>query len=372
MSAPRSTAAPPLVWYITAHGNGHAVRSCDILNAFHARRPDIPLTLVTDVPASFLRNRLPMPQLEVLPGSFDVGVAQRDSVRGDLPATLAALNRWLADRPARLAAEREFLARLGARLVVADLPGIPLAAAAEMGVPALGIGNFTWNWIYEHFARRDPRWQAPADAYRADYSRAARLLRLPFHEPMDAFPRVTDVPVVARPGRARRADLARATGADTGKPWVLLSFSTLEWDAAALDRVAALRDFEFFTVRPLAWDRPNLHAVERERFPFADVLASCDAVATKPGFGIVSECVVNDKPMVYAEREDFAEYAVLEAAIHRHLRHRRLSAASLYRGDLGDALRAALAAPEPADRPPAGGDRIAAEILDRVYETGTA
>jgi L-arabinokinase len=131
----------------------------------------------------------------------------------------------------------------------------------------------------------------------------------------------------------------------------------------ALDRIESCTDYEFFTVLPLEWRRSNIHPLNRERVTFSDVVASADAVVSKPGFGIVSNCVVNRKPLVYADREDFLEYQVLEAAIRKYVRHVRIPAASLYRGDLRESLENLWKAPDPAAHVAHGGDAIAAQRI---------
>lgn len=353
----------PLVYYITAHGYGHGARSCDILRAFHETSPDVPITVVTDLPASFLRNRLPGIPLTIRPGGLDVGMTQLDSVRVDVDATRRALEAWVILRPERIETERSFLRSVGAHLVVSDIPSIPFEAAADLNIPSVGVGNFTWNWIYSAFAEQDARWRPAVQAYEEGYRRADLLLRLPFAEPMTAFPVRRDIAMVARPGRPRRDDLAALTGAPLDRRWILLSFSTLDWDDAALARVEATEGYVFFTVRPLEWRRRNIYAVDREQMSFSDVLASVDAVVTKPGFGVLSECVVNQKPMAYVERTDFLEYPILEAALQRYLQHQHLPARALYQGDLKDSLDRLWTAPPARESLAAGGDQQAAAVL---------
>ncbi|HOW96334.1 MAG TPA: hypothetical protein P5567_13900 [Kiritimatiellia bacterium] len=354
---------PGLAYYISAHGYGHGVRSSDILRAFIRGYPGIPVVIVSDLPGPFLRNRLAGAPADIRPGSFDVGMVQLDSVRVDVPATLDRVRALCGRREELVGREARFLREREVGLVVADIPAMPLEAARRAGIPAVAVGNFGWNWIYEEFIPRDPRWAEAAAAFREGYARADVLLRLPFHEPMAAFRRIEDIPLVAAPGRARREELAALTGARPDRTWVLLSFTTLEWDGAALDRVERLGAYEFFTVRPLEWSRRNVHAVDRERMPFSDVLASADLVVSKPGFGLVSECVVNRKPLVYVDRADFREHPILEAGVKRFLKHRLLPADRLYAGDLEEALDAIVREPEPADELPGGGAEIAARRL---------
>lgn len=354
-----------LVYYVTTHGYGHAARSCDVLAAVLRRRPDLTVHFISDLPESFLAPRLPPGDIHYRQGSFDVGMVQVDSVRVDVPATLRAARDMLAAWPDRVAQEKHFLEQVKAGLVVADIPGLPLQAAHHLGLPALALGNFAWDWIYEPFAEEHPGWQPVIAAYREAYAHTDLLMRLPFHEPMAAFPRRREIPLLARPGRNRREEIARHGGANPDLTWVLLSFSTLGWTEEALDRVEAVPGHAFFTVKPLAWNRPGLLALDRADFPYADVMASCDVVLTKPGFGVLQECAVNDKPMIYVEREDFREYPILEAALKRHFRSVHIPSRALYRGELAGALAAIQTAPAPVERLSAGGDDLAAaEILD--------
>ena len=366
------SSSPHIVWYLTAHGYGHGVRSTAVMQALRRECPGVHLTVVSALPEDFLRDRLrgyPDGALVFRRAAFDVGLVQFDSVRADIPATLEKVEALLARRPSLIDEETAWLHSTAPAAVVADIPAIPLAAAARAGLPRIAIGNFSWDWIYAPYAGTAPRWQPTVDAFRADYANADILLQYPLSPDMSAtFPRRLDIPLPSRPGRPRRAALAARTGADPARRWILLSFTTLDWTPAALARVAAIPDTEFFTVRPLEWTGiPNIHAVDRGEFPFSDIVATVDAVLSKPGFGILADCAANGKPLIYADRENFAEYPVLERAIKLHLRHVHIPAADLYAGDLAPSLSLLPSAPPPPTPLPLGGDTAAArEILRRA------
>ena len=358
--------APPIIYYISAHGYGHGARSADILVALLRRTPEIPIIVTTDLPAAFFEARLPGASLQLRTEAFDVGMVQLDSIRVDVDATLDRVWTLHEDRGRRLSSETEFLQGAGAGLVVADIPAIPLAAAAQAGVPGVAVGNFSWDWIYTPFLDRDPRWASVIDAFAADYRRADLLLRLPFAGPMDPFGARKDIGLVASAGTSVRGDIAARTGADPGRTWVLLSFTTLDWSPDVVRRVVKCPDVEFFTVAPLAWPGSGIHTVSRRDVPFTNVLASCDIVVSKPGFGIVSECIVNEKPLVYVDRSDFLEYPILVEGIQSYLAHVHLPAEGLYRGELGGSLAAVMDKPPPPRTCPADGAETAAtEILAR-------
>jgi len=358
-----------VAYYITAHGYGHGVRSCDILSALLKGTSGVQVTVTTDLPEAFLRNRVPYDGLTIRQGAFDVGMVQMDSIRVDVDSTLAQALQLIENRPALIQAEVEFLREVKADLVVVDIPSIPIEAAAQAGIPAVAVGNFSWDWIYSPFVERDERWRAVIELFKEGYRQVDLLLKLPFSPAMEIFSKQVDISLLAQPGQSCRENIAAMTGADLNKKWVLLSFTTLAWDEAALQEVEALTEYEFFTVMPLEWsNHPNIHAVDRARVGFPSVLASVDIVVTKPGFGILSECVVNNKPMVYAEREDFIEYPLLEKEIKRVLRNVHIPAADLYAGCLGSALVAVETAPVPQETLASGGAEQAAKLLMNLNE----
>jgi len=354
-----------IAYYVTAHGFGHAVRSSDIMRAMVAADQQLDLTIVTDVPDVFWRNRfhgLGEFRWQRRPGRFDVGMVQVDSVRVDIPATRTRVRELLDRRPELIAQEREWLQREAFDLVVSDVAAIPLEAAHAAGIPSVAVANFTWSWIYGEFG-----WSEEIAAFEAGYRLADLCIETPFAGGLEVFPRRVPVGLLAQAGADARSQIAAQTGADPKLPWVLLSFSTLEWDAAALAEVAALGDVQFLTIEPLGWPGvANIFQVPRRDIRVSDIFASVDTVVTKPGFGVTSDCIVNDKPMVWVDRTGFRETPVLVAEIKRLLRHVEIPEADLYAGRLGPALAAIRTAPPPSEALPTDGAQNAVRAMMKL------
>jgi L-arabinokinase len=362
----------PIAYYITAHGYGHGTRSCDVLQALHRLAPHQPVVVTTDLPPDFLSSRLAgCNNLTLRPGAFDVGLIQTDSIRSDLSQTLIALEELYRREESLIEQERHFLTRIGAAVVVADIPALPLAAAQRAGLPDIAIGNFSWDWIYEAYAGSNPRWSFFAEKFRTVYQKTHQLLRLPFSPPMEQFPCRSDIPLLATPGTARRELLAAQSNADPNKHWVLLSFTALDLTSQALENIRALSgEYAFFCVRPLHFPGSCIHSIDRQHIGFADTLASCDTVISKPGFGLVSECIVNRKPLIYADRSDFAEYPYLVEGIETFLRNVHMPADDLYAGDFFQSLEKIRSAPAPVGQIAGGGaEKIAKTLLDLSNST---
>ena len=357
-----SNTHPKIAYYITAHGYGHGTRSCDILNALHEAEPGIQIMVKTDLPLSFMQSRLPS-AIQIVPGAFDVGLIQKDSIHIDLEASIEAIERLYAREGRLIEAEMEFIERENIGVVVADIPAIPLEAAKRSGIPAIATGNFGWDWIYSDFVKFDPRWQRHAEKFREVYRQTDLLLRQPFAESMAAFPNQTDLPLLAKPGIDRRKMIAEASGIDPARQWVLLSFTSLNLDSHALDNLSHLRKCDIFSVEPLEWPDSAIKGLKRSLASFADILASMDVVVTKPGFGIVSECIANNKPIIYTDRENFLEYPVLVEGIEKYCRNAFIPGTELYAGELGRALEEIESAPAAPEEMPRGGAEIAARHI---------
>jgi hypothetical protein len=361
-----------IAYYITAHGYGHGVRSCDVIRAVNHLYPQLTVQPVSELPFSFLSNRIGNVRNSLRPLSFDVGMVQVDSIRINVDASLARVETLYSRHRDLVDQEAAYLSESNIGLVVVDIPAIPLESAALAGIPGLAIANFSWDWIYSGYVLKNPRWEPLVRLFREAYGKTDLLLRLPFSDAMEAFPRVEDIPVLAEPGIPRRAEIASFTGRDPGKKWILLSFTTLEWGEKALSEVERIEDYEFFTIYPLEWRRSNIYPLHREQVTFSDALASVDAVISKPGYGILSDCVVNNKPLIYADRSDFLEYPILEAAIKKYLKHIHIPMDDLYRGDLRRSLARIWDCPEPVETLPQGGAAIAAHRIARYAGLGNA
>ena len=297
-----------------------------------------------------------------------MGMTQIDSIRVDVPSTLERVRAIYSQRKERVAREAAKLENLGVGLVVVDIPALPIEAAAVMGIPRLAVGNFAWDWIYAEFISQDPGWREIVDILHEEYAKTDLLLRLPFCETMQAFPHIEDIPLVASPGISRRNVIARLARSDPGKKWILLSFTTLDWTDEALAKIEQIREYEFFAVHPLGWHGRNIHALPRGPIIFADILASMDAVISKPGFGILSDCIANRKPLIYADRSDFREYPILVDAIRKYIKHVHIPTVELYRGNLRESLACIWDSPEPEGELSLGGDRIAAHRIAQRLE----
>jgi len=345
-----------LAAYLSGHGYGHLTRTCEVLRALRARAPGLALAVAGQVPEALVRRAVPGP-LALRPVACDVGLAQRDALHIDEEGTAVRCRAFEAGWDDRVAAEAAFLRRSGARAVLADVPALPFAAAARAGIPALGLANFGWDWIYRHLAARQPALLASAARAEAAYRGAALLLELPFAGGVESFPRRERVGLVARRPRVARDEARRRLGLD-GRPVVLLSFGGIGLEG--LDRTALSEGGAFQVLLPDELSSARLEALGLD---YPDVIGATDALVTKPGYGIVSDAIGAGARLVYTDRGDFPEYPVLVREMPRWLACVHLPSEELLAGRAGEAVRRVLALPVPAPPDLGGAGRAAEQIL---------
>jgi hypothetical protein len=346
-----------ILFYISGHGLGHASRDIEVIHAILALRPDARIVVRTG--AQQWLFALTAPGVELQPCEVDTGIVQIDSLRLDEDRTADEAVRFYAGFDRLVAEEANLLRQLEADLVVGDIPPLAFAAAARAGIPSVAVGNFTWDWIYTAypaFARLAPD---VLSIIRCAYSHATVALRLPLHggfEPMAAVTR--DVPLIARRSVLNRSDVRRALSCPGDTPIALLSFGAY---GVGLPMEAVSQSKRFRVISAVREPPAGLR--------YEDLVAASDVVISKPGYGIVSECIANGAALLYTSRGRFAEYEVFVEEMPRLLRCRYISQDNLLAGRWADAIDALLAQPAPPERPSVDGARVVAnEIVNLITE----
>jgi len=347
-----------IAFYISGHGFGHASRQVEIVNRLAARRPDLRI-LIRTAAARWLLDRTVMPAFDLDARPVDTGVAQIDSLHLDEAKTIADAREFYATLEARADEEARQLVEHDVAFVVSDAPPLACAAAARAGIPSVVVSNFTWDWIYEGYDTGEGyegnERSRVIQTIRNAYARADAAWRLPMHGGFAGFKAIVDVPFVARHATQAREETRRRLGLPSNRRLVLPTFGG--YGVNGLD-VNALDLGDRWHVARVA-DQAIYDAGLR----YEDLIRAVDVVITKPGYGTLSECIANDTAVVYTSRGRFAEYDVLVREMPKYLRCAYLDNQSLLAGRWQAALDAALAAPEPPQRPRTDGAVIIADMI---------
>jgi hypothetical protein len=352
-----------LAVYVTSHGFGHLNRTAAVLNRVPT---DVPITIKSN-PNLFdhWRERLRRPAAFQ---SFisDVGAVNPpgDSAVTDGPATIALAVRVHMEALARLDEEVQRLTKEENAAVFCDAPALPLLAAKRAGIPGFLMTNFTWADIYAPHARR-----AGADAIdfvrglREVYRSATATFRVAPALRMSWLSPVYNAGMVVNQVTDRRVELRRYLGLEKADKLVYVYVgrygqSDLDWPRLAEQ---SGRGVHFVTYPPLPARAPsNFHAVPSPDWPGGDLIASCDVVFAKAGYGTVCEAMASGTPLVYPPRHGFAEHRSLDRSLRGWGAGVPISSLEFRSLRLNRALERALQVkPGPPPFPPDGAIRIA-------------
>lgn len=388
-----------LAVYISSHGFGHAVRAAQVIRALP---PQIPVLIRSAVPRWFFDQELRDRPYTLEAGRFDVGALGPDSIGIDPALTFREAARTHAEAMDRIADESELLRQCGARAVLCDAPAPPLVAAKSAGIPALLLANFTWVEIYSELlarARQTTHDAAPKDTplisppldrdLAAEAGRLIGDLRRRYAEAdaqlipglaieMKSVARRIDIPIVARHGRPDRLALADLLGYDPERPIVQVYLGAAGLSGMDWSKLELYEREQFFSFTPVPGDVAAVIRILPEvGFAHADATASADAVVGKLGYSLCAECLASGIPILYAPREDFAEFPALESAMKRAGLAVPLSHAAFMSLEWRAALKKARTArgatlADLGDRlPDTDGAPVAASLVAEAWRTGS-
>ncbi len=355
----------PLIWCaISGHGYGHAAQVVPVLNELGRLVPGLRAILRTTVPASFFRDRLTIPwDLQSI--QQDIGCIQRDPIHIDIPATWKAHLDFHAQWGRRLSTEISAMHSAKPQVILGDTPYLACAAGVAAAIPTLALANLTWDEVLEPFASPgDVAQQDILSSIRAAYGQADLALRIAPGLPMRAFRSVRDICPIAEPAIPQRAALRTHLGAGRSERIVLVGFGGIPLASLPWEQMQRMNGCRFIVDGALAQGSSRIVGLSSLPFTFKTLLASADAIVTKPGYGTIVEAVALGTPVLYVRRYNFADEPLLVDYLHRYGHGIELSLDDFIQGRWEAALKRALTTPIPLPPPsPLTGAAEAAEVI---------
>jgi hypothetical protein len=347
-----------LLCTISHHGLGHLAQAGPILNAMGEYRPDLEWLVWSGLPRPALEARLNM-DFTHRHEPADVGLLMHDAMRVDMAASRLAYLDFHHDWSGRVSREADWLIQNQIDGVLSNVAYLPLAAAAKAGVPAVGFCSLNWWDITHHYLQGMPDMSPVFSQMREAYQSAQAFLGLTPALPMAWMPAFESMPPLAALGRNRRKEINARLKLAPNTKLVLLGFGGVVYQNPA--SLPALEGIAWLV--PDGWaTRADLIGYSQANLVFQDLMASCDALITKVGYGSFVEAAGLALPVLFLDRPDWPETPWLVAWLKRHTRAMAINEEVLFSPAMGEELNRLLQAPKtkPADisGAPATGQRI--------------
>jgi len=300
---------PHLLVDVTAHGYGHIAQTAPVVNELVRRMPDLRVTVRSAATAAYLQQRFTSP-FQHIPLALDFGMTMFNAVAVDVPRSLANYREYHADWDTKVAQAAQEMRALQPDTLFANVPYKSLAAAKVVGIPAVAMCCLNWADIYRHYAPDDTDSRVIHAQMLAAYDSADIFLKVSPTMPMESLSRARTIAPIAQVGVAQRSLALSRCGGHACDKLVLVAMGGIDYrlPMGNWPRIAGVR-----WLVPQAWNiqRDDTNALESLGMGFSDLLASCDAVLTKPGYGTFVEAAYAGVPIIYVSRGAWPEQPYL-------------------------------------------------------------
>jgi hypothetical protein len=328
--------SPHLMLALSGHGYGHLAQVAPVINALWQQLPALQLTVCSNLPQAVIAGRLDR-AFTSRHVELDVVIPMSSAWEVDVAAACAAWKSFHRDLDAGLQRDVDLLGEIKPDLVFADVPYRILSAARLARIPAVALCSLNWASIYAAYCttadERETTLRQMWDAYRAA---DVFLAPVPAMD-MPELGNYRAIGPIARRGVQQRTALCEQLGLPRETRIVMVALGGI---------ATTLPLANWPRMEKVAWLLPGAAAVQRDDLfdfsalplAFIDMLASVDAVLTKPGYGTYAEAVCNGIPLLTLSRPDWPETPYLNAWARRHGRLQEISKQQFDSGKFAAAL----------------------------------
>ncbi|MBI5177633.1 MAG: hypothetical protein HZA04_00055 [Nitrospinae bacterium] len=324
-----------ILYYVSGHGFGHAVRSARVVRELSklGHRCEI----VSSAPRYIFDANLKEVTFGYHSSECDPGVAQVDSLKNNIAETRNRWEKYLAQAEKWLDNGMRLCGELKPSAIVSDTVPLACVLARRAGAPSFLVTTFTWDWILDFYRDDDPAFIGIAAHVREWYQLADNLIYTPFAYGLPDVRPAHKVSLIGKRAALPKTELRRTFGLD-GRPAFLVSFGGCGANGIEKMGVQKLEQYQFVFMGDETRREGNRLTFSNGSAVHEDLLAACDAVITKPGYGVCTECTLNRTPMLYTTRGKFAEYDPLVREMQSYFPAVYIPQKELFNGGLGSYL----------------------------------
>ncbi len=354
----------PLLYFVSGHGFGHAVRAAQVVRELSTRGHRC--TIVSSAPQWIFDANLAGCDHGYRAMNVDEGVFQIDSLRNDLVQTYDRWKTFLDGAEDWLKRGMDLVRETGARGIISDVAPLAFPLARRAGLPSVLTATFTWDWILDFYSGENPAFSCITREIRASYLMADAMIHTPFAYALPPVEPSFFVPLIAKKAAEGKREIRKWLGWEN-VPHFFVTFGGYGVNCLDAMRLRAMPEYRFVFLGEASAHKGNIIRLKNGAVSHQELVAACDAVIGKPGYGTVAECVLNRTPFVYTSRGKFAEYEPMVAEMAEYIPTLHISHEELFAGGLRNYLGRIPPFDETHKTDPGTGARDAADIICRRF-----
>lgn len=292
---------------ITDHGFGHLAQLSPWLN--HPRtQATFDFTLHISLTPTQIKQLVTAPHDHHCATS-DPGIAMKDALRVNPQATYAQYRAHFDNRQEHLLRTVQLIKKEKPDLILSNVGWTALLAAQALHIPNFATSSSNWSDLFFHYCGHYPFGKQISDAILSAYHNANGFIKLTPGMSMSNLngPRLG---IIGRVGRKQILSHNNSTNNPPSKKetaWVLVSPGGMPLDLSPDNWPRHPNIQWIFTGQTHPTHRADMHTPTSLGKSFIDILASVDAIITKPGYGTFVEAALHGCPVLFIRRPDWPE-----------------------------------------------------------------
>ncbi|PGY12674.1 glycosyltransferase family protein [Bacillus sp. AFS031507] len=304
-----------IAYYISDYGYGHASRSIAVIRKL-LKDPKVLIIVCHSFALSFIKESLHSNRVSYRTIKTDVGYfLEKDSIHPDKVRLFEEYINFVANWDLKVVQEQDFLKLNHIDLVVSDISPLPFEAAQRIGIPSIGLSNFTWYTAY-HDLIDDGELKPYKEAYQKMthfYSLAGsnENWNVPTNH-YGFFSREVDLLEVQR--------IRNAINPNDDQHVIFLGLG-MKIDVGSLEQLPIWDspDCVFIVSSNVEVDRSNVFQIPSNYLESQNFIATSDLVISKAGWGMMGEAISANVPLLILNRPSMKEDQNTINYLKRHL-----------------------------------------------------
>ena len=366
----RNEPMPHLFVALSSHGFGHLAQVSPVINALRKRIPGLRLSVQSDLPEWKLKTRIDGP-FDLIRYTPDVVFPMAGPTELLWDAALDAYRDFHARWDERVKVQRSLFESNRPKLLLADVPYLPLAAAQSLDIPAIAFCSLNWVDILAANSSAERVLADELHVMRQSYLSARWFIQPEPSIPMQWLSNRRPVGPVAAPGKNCHAAITQTLGIASNSRLIVMGLGGIPSQVANTNWPRL--DGVHWLVDPNDWiERADVHDQAALDFSFRDLACSADVFITKPGYGAYTEAACCGTPVLNVAREGWAEVPYLEAWLRKSTPFETISLPQLQSGDFNGALERLLKLSRAKGIVPEGIEQAVEIILPLLIDQGVS
>lgn len=297
-----------LAYYISDYGYGHATRSLAIIRQLLKKNNDVKIIICNSYALDYMRAALEKENLVSFRNvPTDIGyVLKSQSMDIDIEIMKIKYQKYLKQWDYLIEQEKFFIQENKVDFIISDITPIPFEAAFKLGIPSLGISNFTWFTAYQDVIEKQL-----LEPFKGAYNKMTYYFKLAgSKEPnwankenrkYEFFSREIDWDEVNR--------IKNLIDHTNGNRHVIYFGLGMKVDIGSLDDLPLWDspDCIFIVSSNVTVNKPNVYTIPHDYLESQNFIAASDLVISKAGWSTVAEAVCARKPLLLLDRQNMKE-----------------------------------------------------------------